>query len=85
MQKQTVVAEASLPSGKQGDRGPIAPEASNTTHITDSVRATSPRKDPQSQHEQREQTTNAILDQSQSRGAYNKNNAESNADAIMLL
>ena len=46
MQRQTVVAEASLPSGKQGDRGPERPDASNKH--TD-VRATSPRKDPQSQ------------------------------------
>ena len=46
MQRQTVVAEASLPSGKQGDRGPERPDASN--EHTD-VRATSPRKDPQSQ------------------------------------
>ena len=46
MQRQTVVAEASLPSGKQGDRGPERPDASNKH--TD-VRASSPRKDPQSQ------------------------------------
>ena len=46
MQRQTVVAEASLPSGKQGDRGPERPNAS--IEHTD-VRATSPRKDPQSQ------------------------------------
>ena len=43
MQRQTLVAEACLPSGKQGDRGPEKPIAS-TSHID--VGATSPRKDP---------------------------------------
>ena len=49
MQRQTLVAEANLPSNtKEGDRGwPLQPsEASMISHID--VGATSPRKDPQS-------------------------------------